>query len=224
MYREKWVWQRRLRKKVVLTRSGCARDGLLRDIDTLSLRELRGQDHVAMERLRHSDRQWLATWEATPPPGKGSGLSLEEYTSRADAEGRAGEALYFGMLADRQLAGQVSLSEIRLGAAYSAVIGYWVCSRFAGRGLTPLAVAMLIDWAFEELGLHRVEINIRPENKPSLRVVEKLGLTYEGYRRGLLHISGSWADHQSFAILREDLEGQSLVERLLPEGDGQNRE
>lgn len=215
MYLSKSRWERRLRKKVILNRAGCMADGLTREVDSLSLRELRGQDHVAVERLRHSDRQWLAQWEATAPPGSGSGLSLEEYIRRADSEGRSGEALYFAMLADNQLVGQISLSEIRLGAARSATIGYWVCSRFAGRGLTPLGVAMLIDWAFADLELHRIEINIRPENEPSLRVVEKLGLTFEGYRRGLLHIAGQWADHRSFAVLREDLGTRTMVSRLL---------
>ena len=50
-----------------------------------------------------------------------------------------------------------------------------------------------------------MEINIRPENTASLRVVEKLGFRYEGRRERYMHIDGAWADHLSFALLREDV-------------------
>jgi hypothetical protein len=65
----------------------------------------------------------------------------------------------------------------------SATLGYWVDSRRAGHGLAPTAVALATDFCFWDLGLHRMEINIRPENAPSLRVVEKLGFRDEGLRR-----------------------------------------
>ena len=55
------------------------------------------------------------------------------------------------------------------------------------------------------LGLHRIEVNIRPENGPSLRVVEKLGLRDEGLRERYLHIQGRWADHRTFAVTAEEL-------------------
>ncbi|TFI15606.1 N-acetyltransferase, partial [Micrococcus endophyticus] len=64
----------------------------------------------------------------------------------------------------------------------------------------PTAVAMAADWAFRSAGLHRVEVNIRPENAASLRVVEKLGLRDEGVRRSYLHVDGDWRDHRTFAI------------------------
>ena len=55
------------------------------------------------------------------------------------------------------------------------------------------------------LGIHRVEICIRPENGPSLRIVEKLGYRYEGLRRRYIHIDGGWRDHFSFALTAEDV-------------------
>lgn len=62
------------------------------------------------------------------------------------------------------------------------------------------------------LGLHRVEVNIEPENVASLRVVAKLGLRDEGLRLHL-HIDGDWRDHRSFAVTAEDLDGTSMVKR-----------
>jgi ribosomal-protein-alanine N-acetyltransferase len=66
------------------------------------------------------------------------------------------------------------------------------------------AVAMATDYCFHVLGLHRIEIAIRPENTASLRVVEKLGFRYEGLRRRYIHINGDWRDHFAFALVRED--------------------
>ena len=61
------------------------------------------------------------------------------------------------------------------------------------------AVALLIDHCFTEVGLHRVEIDIRPENGASLRVVDKLGLRREGFYERYLDIDGAWRDHVAFA-------------------------
>ena len=63
------------------------------------------------------------------------------------------------------------------------------------------------------MGLHRIEIAIRPENTSSLRVVEKLGITEVGFAPRYLHIDGDWRDHRLFAITREEVP-LGLVHRL----------
>jgi ribosomal-protein-alanine N-acetyltransferase len=77
-------------------------------------------------------------------------------------------------------------------------IGYWIDRNFANRGYTTAAVEMLTQYAFEVLKLHRVEINLRPENASSRRVAEKAGFTFEGDRPRYLHIDGHWRDHICF--------------------------
>ena len=72
----------------------------------------------------------------------------------------------------------------------------------------------MIDHLFAELGLHRVEVTVRPENAPSLRVVQKLNLRPEGLRRAAIHVDGGWRDHRSFALTVEDLAGERVVDRL----------
>jgi ribosomal-protein-alanine N-acetyltransferase len=99
------------------------------------------------------------------------------------------------------------------GSVSSATIGYWISSRFAGKGITPTAVALAIDYLFDEVQLHRVEIDIRPENEASLRVVEKLKLRKEGTKERFIHIDGAWRDHHIFAITREEKNG-SMLSRL----------
>ena len=106
------------------------------------------------------------------------------------------------------------VSTIAYGSLSSATIGYWVSERFAGKGATPTAVALATDHCFFGVGLHRMEICIRPENEPSLRVVEKLGFRYEGLRRRYIHINGDWRDHFCFGLTVDELP-QGVLRRWL---------
>ena len=65
--------------------------------------------------------------------------------------------------------------------------------------------ALAIDHCFAAVGLHRVEVNIRPENTASLRVVEKLGFRQESNHERYLHIDGEWRDHLGFALTADDV-------------------
>lgn len=158
--------------------------------------------------MRARNRDWLAPWEATPPgrgagpaPGVGYGAMVRSLRSQA----RAGHLLPFVVTFDDRLVGQLTVGGITWGSLCSAHIGYWVDQAVAGRGVMPTAVALAVDHCFTALGLHRVEINIRPENTASLRVVDKLGFRDEGVRLGLLHIDGAWRDHRSFALTAEEV-------------------
>ncbi|PIE99279.1 MAG: alanine acetyltransferase [Propionibacterium sp.] len=101
--------------------------------------------------------------------------------------------------------GQIAVSNIALGAARMGSIGYWIDEAFAGRGIMPKTVALVVDYCFQVMKLHRIEVNIRPENISSIRVVEKLGFRFEGTRNKLLHIDGDWRDHYSYALTAEEV-------------------
>ena len=175
----------------------------LRDGVTV-LRPIRVRDARALERELIDSRAWLRPWEATSPVApmswdtKGSIRSLL-------AAARAGHGLPFIIETEGRLAGQLNVSGMSYGSLASATIGYWVGERFAGRGLTPTAVALATDHVFFTVGLHRMEICIRPENAASLRVVEKLGFRYEGLRRRYIHINNDWRDHFCFALTVEEV-------------------
>lgn len=187
---------------------------------TFSLRPLRRSDRRAWDEQRAANRDWLTPWDATSPVPGGAPASFAQMVRWHGRQGRAGTAYTWGMALDEdapgrdRLIGLLSLGGIQYGSVMSGAIGYWIDRREAGRGLTPLAVAMTVDWAFRGAGLHRVEVNIRPENAASLRVVEKLGLREEGLRRDYLHVDGAWRDHRSFAITAEEVP-EGLVTRWL---------
>jgi ribosomal-protein-alanine N-acetyltransferase len=170
----------------------------------VSLRPIRLRDSRALERELMSNRSWLRQWEATNPHGP---MNFDTRASIRSllANARGGHGLPFVMEYEGQLAGQLNVSSITYGSLASATIGYWVAERFAGRSVTPSSVALATDYCFFQLGLHRMEICIRPENAPSLRVVEKLGFRYEGLRRRYIHINGDWRDHYCFALVVEEV-------------------
>ncbi len=68
-----------------------------------------------------------------------------------------------------RLVGQLTVAGITWGSTRSGHIGYWVDQSVAGRGVMPTAVAMVTDHCFRTVGLHRIEVCIRPENGPSRR-------------------------------------------------------
>jgi ribosomal-protein-alanine N-acetyltransferase len=171
----------------------------------VSIRPVRLRDARALERELVQNRAWLRQWEATSPHAP---LSFDARASirSLHANARSGQGLPFIIEYDGELAGQLNVSGISYGSLSSATIGYWVAERFAGRNATPISVALATDYCFYQLGLHRMEICIRPENGPSLRVVEKLGFRYEGLRRRYIHINGEWRDHFCFALVTEELD------------------
>ena len=66
-----------------------------------------------------------------------------------------------------------------------------------------------VRFAFDELGLHRLEANIQPNNAPSLNLVRRCGFVNEGFSPKLLYIAGQWRDHERWAIYdrRDTLHG-----------------
>ena len=171
----------------------------------LTLRPLTRQDRVEWEGVRARNAAWLQPWESTVPGPPTAPLSFGQLRRGLDRAARDGLALPFVIDVDGRIAGQVQLFDVLWGARRSATAGYWLAREATGHGFATWALAALLDHALLEVGLHRVEVSIRPENTASLRVVERLALPEEGRQRGFMHVDGAWRDHRSFAVLAEDL-------------------
>ncbi|HYN92745.1 MAG TPA: GNAT family protein [Pilimelia sp.] len=177
------------------------------------LRPYERRDAAAWSEVRCANRAWLAPWESTPPGpwAEMNSPTAYRYVYREQRRaGRSGEGMPFAVcLLDGhgryQFVGHLNLSNIVRRAFCSGFAGYWVDYRVAGRGVIPTALALAVDHAFGPGGLHRVEVNIRPENTPSRRVVEKLGFREEAYHQRYLHIDGDWRDHIGYALTSEDV-------------------
>jgi [ribosomal protein S5]-alanine N-acetyltransferase len=173
----------------------------------VELAPLRRGDAAEWSRLRLANESWLRPWE----PSAGVAWSVRHTPAayrvmrRSVARrARAGTSMPFAVRVEGRLAGQVTVDNIVRGALRSGSLGYWIDRSVAGRGMASLAVALVCDHAFGPGGLHRLQADIRPENGPSQRLVERLGFTREGLLRRYLDIDGDWRDHLSYALLAED--------------------
>jgi ribosomal-protein-alanine N-acetyltransferase len=106
--------------------------------------------------------------------------------------------------ADRVLLGAVEMTQIAAGNFRSAYLGYHIGVPFARQGYMREAVTAVLRIAFGRLRLHRVEANIQPRNRASIRLVRGLGFRREGYSPRYLKLGGRWRDHERWALLRDE--------------------
>ncbi|SNR41057.1 ribosomal-protein-alanine N-acetyltransferase [Blastococcus mobilis] len=180
----------------------------------VELHPLRRRDAVEWSRLRVANEDWLSRWEPShglPWRARHTPAAYRAMRRVVARRARLGTSLPFAIRVEGRLAGQVTLDNIVRGALRSGYLGYWIDRSVAGRGMASLAVALVCDHAFGPVGLHRVEADIRPENLPSRRLVERLAFRREGLLRRYLDIDGDWRDHISYALLAEDLPGGVLA-------------
>ena len=104
----------------------------------------------------------------------------------------------------KQLCGVINLNEIVRGSFLSAYLGYYALAPHQGKGVMSAGLELVMDHAFGELGLHRLEANIQPNNRRSIALVQRAGFRLEGLSLRYLRIAGRWRDHERWAILAED--------------------
>ncbi|MFI4893443.1 MAG: GNAT family N-acetyltransferase [Phycisphaerales bacterium JB058] len=168
--------------------------------------------------LRHpveSDREeWCALWDASwpflepwmpRPPEGATGASTERFDRLLEtADTPANQRHVICRQSDSAIVGMVNLSQIFRGPFCNAIMGYWVGEAFARSGYAGEGVMLALGRAFGELGLHRVEANIIPNNLASIALANRVGFREEGYSPRYLKIAGTWQDHIRFAMTAED--------------------
>ena len=180
----------------------------------MELHPLRRRDAAEWSRLRLANEDWLRPWEPSagqPWRERHTPAAYRAMRQAVSRRARLGTTLPFAVRVEGRLAGQVTVDNIVRGALRSGYLGYWIDRDAAGRGMASLAVALVCDYAFSEVGLHRVQADIRPENGPSRRLVERLGFSREGLLRRYLDIDGAWRDHIAYALLADDLPAGALA-------------
>jgi [ribosomal protein S5]-alanine N-acetyltransferase len=180
----------------------------------VELTPLRRRDAAEWSRLRMANEDWLRPWEPSSPIPwhiRHSPASYRVMRRAVARRARLGTSVPFAVRVEGRLAGQVTVDNVVRGALRSGYLGYWIDRSVAGRGMASLAVALVCDHAFGAVGLHRVQADIRPENGPSQRLVERLGFQREGLLRRYLDIDGDWRDHIAYGLLAEDVPGGVLA-------------
>jgi ribosomal-protein-alanine N-acetyltransferase len=186
----------------------------------VQLRPVRMRDAAHWSRIRLADRAHLEPWEPTVDAEwtrRQTASSWPSVCSGLRAEARKGRMLPFAIELDEQFCGQLTIGNVTHGALRSAWIGYWVSSQVVGGGVATGALALGLDHCFGQVGLHRVEATVRPENTASRRVLGKVGFREEGLLQRYLDVDGAWRDHLLVAITAEEIQG-SVAATLVREG------
>jgi [ribosomal protein S5]-alanine N-acetyltransferase len=137
-------------------------------------------------------------WVHPPDDSEGYGLYLKRISSQNHRGFVARERTTGTMV------GVVNINDIRFGSMLSASLGYYAFDNTRAKGLMTQAVGLAVGRAFGEVGLHRVEANIQPDNLRSKALVQRLGFRLEGFSPRYLYVAGDWRDHERWAVLREE--------------------
>lgn len=181
--------------------------------DGLYLRQPTAGDHAQWAELREASRAFLEPWEPQWPKDDLERAAFRRRIKRYQREVRDDQGYPFFVFStgDDRLLGGLTLSYIRRGVTQSCSLGYWMGAPHAGKGHMTRAVKAVIPFVFGTLRLHRIDAACLPTNQASIRLLEKVGFTREGYARRYLCIAGEWRDHHLYALLSDDPAGQSAV-------------
>lgn len=165
--------------------------------ERLMLRPAFGGDALQIQAYNLSNREHLQPWQPIRPAGFFDLDAIIRRISYLEHERLAGRGLHL-LICDREngvMIGECNFSNIVLGAFHACHLGYSLALQAQGQGLMTEALGRAIAYVFEDLQLHRIMANYRPENARSARVLAALGFEREGFARAYLKINGQWADH-----------------------------
>jgi [ribosomal protein S5]-alanine N-acetyltransferase len=172
-------------------------DDQIRRGDRVHLRLPRPEDRTAFEAAWHASGELHAPWRDLEDPAS-------EF-ARLVAASSTERPLFVVRNHDGALAGVYTLSQIAHGRFRNAYLGYAAYEPHAGCGYMREAMPLLVDHAFRDLGLHRLQANVQPGNVRSLALLRATGWREEGLALHYLMIGGAWRDHVMFAITVEDV-------------------
>jgi ribosomal-protein-alanine N-acetyltransferase len=109
------------------------------------------------------------------------------------------------------LVGKCNVANVVRGRFGNATLGYDSYLPYAGTGRMSEGMRLIVGRCFasypEGLGLHRLEINVQPENSRSIAMAKRLGFRHEGFSPRMLYVNGAWRDHERFALTVEEWPG-----------------
>ncbi len=171
------------------------------------VRTLRLRDAEALSDYHRRNEEYHREWSPIPP--------ADFFTTRYQRDrllvwlesARQGREYRFGIFTEQpgaELVGAISFAGIERGAFENGRLGYSIDVAHRSRGLMSASVEAVVVFAFERLGLHRVEANIMPRNTASRRVLEKCSFTRIGTSPRMLRINGVWEDHDMYMRLADE--------------------
>ena len=163
----------------------------------VAIRPLQPEDGPALTALAIESRELHHPWMHPP-------RNANEFANLLDRmQPPTAKAWAVLNLPDHAPIGFIGLSQIFFGGFQSAYSSYWIGKGHQGQGKMTEAMRLMLHVAFQEMGLHRIEANVQPDNLASIALVRGLGFVKEGFSEKYLKILGQWRDHERWAIRQE---------------------
>lgn len=159
------------------------------------IRSVQSSDKHELIALALDGRELHDPWISPPLTPHTFRLYLKR-TQRDDHEG-----LLLCLKTTDEIVGVININNIIRGSFLSASLGYYVARPLAGRGYMREGLELVLQHAFHDLGLHRIEANIQPGNERSINLVKRCGFQREGTSKSYLFIDGAWRDHERWSAL-----------------------
>jgi len=167
---------------------------ILHEATRVMLRRITSEDEDEYIELARASVELHHPWIGIPETRAEFAKYLKSY------EGNGSEIILICHRSSGAIAGFVTISEVIRGPYQRATVGYGVFAPSARRGYMSEGFHLVFRFAFDDLGLHRLEADIQPGNKASLRLAQRVGFRYEGISPGFVRIGGVWKDHERWAI------------------------
>ena len=154
------------------------------------IRRIRSSDRREVIALTNVSAELHQPWISPP-------LTLQTfkvYLRRCHQDDHEGLVVCLG--GSEEIVGVININNIVRGSFLSASLGYYSSVKHQGFGYMTEGLRLAVWFAFEELGLHRIEANIQPNNHASKNLVRRCEFTLEGESKDYLFINGRWRDHE----------------------------
>jgi ribosomal-protein-serine acetyltransferase len=155
-----------------------------------------------VDRNRDRLRPWMIWEPATKSVEDSRAFIARSIGAETHSEGN-------GIWLDGELIGGVGLTLDTL--ANSGEIGYWLDRRHEGKGIVTRVCTRFFDFAFDELGLHRMELQAASTNRRSRAVAERLGMTLEGVARDGVRVADGYLDSCMYAVLEDEWRARRVL-------------
>jgi ribosomal-protein-serine acetyltransferase len=175
-------------------------------LDSLGIRPLEAGDAAELYALIEANRDYLARW--MPWAAAQDLAGTERFISETEEQLSRGTGFQAALAPQGRIIGTVGFPDFD-GVDRNASIGYWLAEDEQGKGTMTTAVSALLDHAFYEWDLHRVEIHCAPENKRSRAIPERLGFREEALLRETELVAGRYLDSVVYGMLESEWGGFS---------------
>lgn len=173
--------------------------------ERLAIRNLTPENTEEMLDYYIRNEEHLRQYEPTRDSGFYTYEGQKEILTESFRQFIDGTSIDLGIFKDEKLIGKIKLSNIVYGILRNAFVGYSIDKEHQGKGYMKEALNTVCSYAFEEMGLHRLEASTLMDNSRSQGVLKACGFNELGISEKYLYINGEWRDHKIFYKVNDDL-------------------